>query len=238
MAIPPLADRDVLALANRVGLPNGLARLLLLVTRSVDTKMQLAIGGGIAVHDAGWDRFTKDLDVFARPVSARRLVKALAAQGVMTAWVSDSHAVAWLDEDNAAPLAAGEAPSVRVDVLSTVTEPEVSAIRTAIVSQRLGVSLKVFRPDHLAAIKYLAGRPKDLLDFDEIVLRGVDVERVRYLVSTVDDSKVAAMMSRVRKLKKPSSGVRDGGSRYLDRDGFERAFAAALAAERSASETR
>ena len=60
----------------------------------------------------------------------------------MTAWVSDSHAVAWLDEDNAAPLAAGEAPSVRVNVLSTITETEVSAIRTAIVSQRLGVPLK------------------------------------------------------------------------------------------------
>lgn len=234
MAIPPLADRDVLALANRVGLPNGLARLLLLVTRSVDTKMQLAIGGGIAVHDAGWDRFTKDLDVFARPVSARRLVKALAAQGVMTAWVSDSHAVAWLDEDNAAPLAAGEAPSVRVDVLSTVTEPEVSAIRTAIVSQRLGVSLKVFRPDHLAAIKYLAGRPKDLLDFDELILRGADVERVRCLVATADPSKVISMVARIRKLQKPSSGVRERSSQYLDRDAFERAFATARAAVRAA----
>ncbi len=238
MSIPPLDDREVLALAHRAGLPDALARLVLLVSQSVDEKMRLAIGGGIAVHDTGWERYTKDLDVFARPVSARRLVKALAARGVKTFWITDSHAVAWLDEDNAASIAAGEAPSVRVDVLSTITEPEASAIRTAIEPKRLGIPLKVFRPDHLAAIKYLAGRPKDLLDFDEIVLRGVDVERVRYLVSTADESKVAAMMSRVRKLKKPSSGVRDGGSRYLDRDGFERAFAAALAAERSASETR
>jgi hypothetical protein len=232
MTIPALDDREVLALANLAGLPNGLARLLLLVSRSIDAKMKLAIGGALAARDAGWRRHTDDVDVFARPVSARRLVKALRAHGVKTFWITDSHAVAWLDEDNAASLAAGEAPSVRVDVLSTVTEPEASAIRTAIAPKRLGVPIRVFHPDHLAAIKYLAGRPKDLLDFDELIVRGVDVERVRYLVATADPSKAPAMMARVRKLTKPSRGLRDKVSPYLDREAFERAFAAALAAER------
>lgn len=58
------------------------------------------------------------------------------------------------------------------------------------------------------------------------------MERVRYLVSIADEAQVTAMMARIRKLKKPSSGVRDGRTQYLDREGFERAFAAAVAAER------
>ena len=234
MGIPPLHG-EVFDLSIRVGVAPQLARLMLLASRGLDAKMQLAIGGALAVRDAGWGRHTDDLDIFARPVSAKRLVKALAKQGAKTHWITDSHAVVWLDEDNAASIAAGEAPSVRIDVLSTVTEPEVSAIRTAIPARRLGVPLKVFHPDHLAAIKYLAGRPKDLLDFDELILRGVDVERVRYLVSIADEAQVSAMMVRIRKLKKPSSGVRDGRAQYLDREGFERAFAAAVAAERASA---
>ena len=234
MPVPAIDDREVLALANRAGLTNALARLMLLVSRCLDAKMQLALGGAVAARDAGWGRHTDDLDVFARPVSARRLVKALAAQGAKTFWITDSHAVAWLDEDNAATVATGEAPAVRVDVLSTVTEPEASAIRTAIPAQRLGVPLRVFHPDHLAAIKFLAGRPKDLLDFDELVHLGVDTARVRYLVATADDTRVAALMARGRRLKTPR-GVRDGSAKYLDREGFARAFAAALAAQRGAS---
>jgi hypothetical protein len=229
MGIPALDDPEVVATAVRCDLPPKLARLLLLVTRAVDDKMKLAVGGGVAVIDAGYQRFTKDLDVFARPVSSKRLVRRLAAEGLKVHWITDAHAIAWLDEDNRELLEAREAPEVRVDVLSTITEPEASAIRTAVTPRSLGVPMKVFRPDHLAAIKFLAGRPQDLLDFDELIRRGVDLERVRYLVGTYDESKVAAVTARVRKMKK-LWGLADPRGVYLARDEFERRLAAAAAA--------
>ncbi len=238
MGIPKLDDGEVLEVAARTRLPLPLARLMVLVTRAWDDKMRLAIGGAVAVRDAGWGRHTDDLDVFARPVSAKRLVRRLAAQGVRIFWITDAHAVAWLDEDNAEEVAAGEAPSVRVDVLSTVTEPEASAIRTAVPARRLGVPLKVFRPDHLAAIKFLAGRPQDLVDFDALVLRGVDVERVRYLVSLYDEPRLPELAARVRDARRPPKGVRETGGVYLSREGFERAFAEALAKERAAGKAQ
>jgi hypothetical protein len=231
MPIPSLDDRAVLELAKHSDLYPRLARLVLLVAGALDPKMRLAVGGAVAAYDAGWQRHTQDLDIFARPVSARRLVKRLAAQGALTFWITDAHAVVYLAEDNAEALAAHESPSIRVDVLSTVTEPEAGAIRTAVPAKRLGVAIKVFRADHLAAIKYIAGRPLDLVDFDELILRGADVERVRYLVALYEPKRVAAMMARVRKLQKPPSGVRDGGAmagRYLGREEFRRAFYAAL----------
>lgn len=233
MKIPSLNDPEVFDFAANAKLSNELKRLLLLISRAYDPKMKLAIGGGIAVRDTGWGRHTDDVDIFARPVSAKRLVKGLAAQGVKTFWITDAHAVAYLDEDNAESLAAGEAPSVRVDILSTVTEPEASAIRTAVAPRVLGVPMKVFRADHLAAIKFLAGRPLDLIDFDEIIRLGADVERVRYIVASVDESRVAALMARARKALAPSSrGVRDGGEgRYLDRDALQRVWKTLHAAQ-------
>ena len=94
---------------------------------------------------------------------------------------------------------------------------------------QLGGPIKVFRPDHLAAIKFLAGRPQDLVDFDELIRRGVDLERVRYLVGTYDESQVAAVTARVRKMKK-LWGLADPRGVYLARDEFERRLAAAAAA--------
>jgi len=229
VGIPTLDDPAVFAIAKRGTLHLPLARLVLLVERAFDDKMKLAIGGAVAVRDAGYGRYTDDLDVFARPVSAKRLVKGLAAQGMKVHWVSDAHAIAWLDEDNEAALQASEAPEIRIDVLSTITEPEADAIRTAVASNTLGVPMKVFRPDYLAAIKFLAGRPQDLLDFDELMRLGTDLERVRYLVGTVDESKVAAVAARIRKMKK-IWGVGDRRGVYLARDEFERRLAEAAAA--------
>ncbi len=229
MRIPSLTDRAVLELENRSTLNNRVARLVVLVSRVTQPRMQLAIGGAVAGVDAGWRRNTVDLDVFARPTSAKRLVKSLAAVGMRTFWITDAHAVAWLREDNENEIAAGESPSIRIDVLSTLSEPEASAIRTAVKPRALGVPVKVFRPDYLTAIKFLAARPLDLVDFDELILLGVDPERVRYLVATADASRSAAVASRIRKLLKPPSGVAESRSPYLSRHGFHQAFAAAMA---------
>ncbi len=231
MAIPPLDDAAVFALAKRAHMSNQVARLLLMVSRVVNPRMQLAVGGAVAVGDAGFVRLTEDLGVFARPAGARRLIGSLRAEGFTTFWIADSHGVAYLPEDNETRVKAHDLPTVRIDVLSTVTEPEASAIRTAIVPKTLGVGVRVFRPDHLAAIKFLAGRPKDLMDFDELILLGVDTEQVRYVVSTSDASRVAALMSRIRKLRKAPSGVRDGNARYLSRDEMQAAFRAAVERE-------
>lgn len=226
MGVPPLDDPEVIACSARIGLPVRVARLLLLVGRAHDPKMRAAIGGGVALTDAGWRRMTDDLDVFARPVSAKRLVRALAKMGARTFWITDAHAVAYLDDDNAEELARGDAPSVRVDVLSTLTEPEASAIRTAVPPRVLGVPMPVFRIDHLAAIKFLAARPQDLVDFDHLVSLGVDLDKVRYLIADVDEAQVAPMMSRVRKAR-AVRGVRETPGPFLDDAALQRAWAAA-----------
>jgi hypothetical protein len=224
MSIPALTDPEVTSYAARTALPLQLARILVLVARVVDEDMKLAIGGAVAACDAGRKRYTDDLDVFARPVSARKLVRGLREQGMETFWVTEAHGIAYIPEDNVEAIAAKEFPPIRVDVLSTITEPEASAIRTAISPRMLGLPLKVFRPDHLTAIKFLAGRPQDLVDFDELIRLGVDVKSVHYLVSTAEPSKGAAMMARARKALKPQ-GLRDKTGVYLTRDGVKEAWA-------------
>lgn len=225
MGIPTLDDERVIALAQRETLPLQLSRLLVLVGQATDAKMKLAIGGAVAARDAGWRRHTDDLDVFARPVSAKRLTRALREAGMKTFWITGSHSVAWLDEDNAEAVAAGESPSVRIDILSTVTEPEASAIRTAVPARTLGVPVKVFRPDHLAAIKFLAGRPQDLVDFDALVRLGVDLDRVRLIVAAADEPRVAAMMARARRALKPT-GLRDRQALWLSGPALDAAWRA------------
>lgn len=227
MGIPPLDAPEVQQLSIREAIQPQLARLLLLVAGAADAKMKLAIGGAVAAHDAGWQRYTRDLDVFARPVSAKRLLRALAAAGMKTFWITESHGVAWIEEDNVAAVAAGEAPSDRVDVRSTVTEPEASAIRTAVPPRSLGVPVKVFRPDHLAAIKFLAGRPQDLIDFDELIRRGVDLERVRLIVASADETRLAAVTARGRRALKPP-GLRELSAPYLGRAALDAAWKAAF----------
>jgi hypothetical protein len=229
MGVPALEDPVVVGLAIRARLPLSLARRLCLVAGAFDEAMKLALGGTVAVMDARAKAYSNDLLVYARPVSAKRLVKGLAAQGMKVRWVTDAHAIAWLDEDNEELLLARKAPEIRIDVRGTITELEADAIRTAVAPNTLGVPMKVVRPDYLAAIKFVAGRPQDLLDFDEIMRRGTDLDRVRYLVGTVDESKVAAVTVRVRKMKK-IWGVGDRRGVYLARDEFERRLAAAAAA--------
>ncbi len=234
MGIPSLDSPEVQRLSIREAIQPQLARLLLLVGGVTDAKMKLAIGGAVAARDAGWRRYTDDLDVFARPVSAKRLVRALAAEGMKTFWITDSHGVAWLEEDNAATTAKGEAPAVRIDVVSTITELEARAIRTAVEARTLGVPVKVFRPDHLAAIKFLAGRPLDLIDFDELIRLGVDLERVRFIVATADETQVAAVMSRGRRALKPP-GVREKQVPYLGRAALDEAWKATAATRQRSS---
>jgi len=138
----------------------------------------------------------------------------------------EAHAVAYLDEDNVEELSRGDAPSARVDVVSTVTEPELSAIRTAVPPRVLGGPTPVFRADHLAAIKFLAARPQDLVDFDHLISLGVDIDKVRFLIAGVDEAQVAPMMSRVRKAR-ATRGVREREGRFLDDAALQRAWAAA-----------
>jgi hypothetical protein len=100
----------------------------------------------------------------------------------------------------------------------------------AIPARSLGVEAKVFRADYLAAIKFLAARPLDLIDFDELMRLGTDVERVKFLVATSDDSRVPALIARIRKAARKPKGVRDNASaRYLDRDALDAAWKASEA---------
>ncbi len=224
MGIPNLDAPSVIAIALKGGLALTVARLLEIASLVTPPRASVAVGGGAALPDGGWRRHTDDLDLFARPAAAKRLVRAFRDLGMKTFWITEAHAVAWLDEDNADAIARGESPTVRIDILSTVTEPEASAIRTAVPSKRLGVNLKVFRSDYLAAIKFLAGRPQDLVDFDRLVQAGVDVERVKYIVATADDTRTPALLARIEGARKPFSGLRETG--WLDEAALREAWRA------------
>jgi hypothetical protein len=229
MRIPRIDSPEVNAIAADSNLPIRVARLLLLVIRASTDAKRWAIGGAVALRANGHGRYTDDVDVFATEVSARKIVKGLRSAGVEIRWLGDYHAIAFLEEDNLEDLAAGETPKVRIDVLATLEEPEAGAIRTAVRASKLGVDAKVFRADYLAAIKFLAGRPQDLLDFDELMRLGTDVERVRYLVATSDGDRMPALMARIRKLQAKPKGVRDRASRYLSRDEIRAAWKASEA---------
>jgi hypothetical protein len=230
MGIPRLDSPQIVRLSGEARVQPQLARLLLLLAGAASRAKRWAIGGGVAVRDAGYRRYTEDLDVFATEVSARKIVKGLRAEGVEIRWLGDYHAIAFLEEDNRDELAAKQTPTIRIDVLATLEEPEAGAIRTAVPARTLGVEAKVFRADYLAAIKFLAGRPQDLLDFDELMRLGTDVDRVKYLVSTSDDSKVPALLARIRAQREKPKGVRDGAAaRYLDRDALDAAWKASEA---------
>lgn len=149
------------------------------------------MGGGIAVNANGFPRSTLDVDVFARPTTARALARALADAGLTVETVAPSHMIAYFPGDNPRADVTGLPPH-RVDILATVTEPEVSAIRTAVLTNHAGLMLPLMQRDVLVAIKFMAGRPRDLGDAGELILDGrVNIEKARYLIAVSDGDRAA-----------------------------------------------
>lgn len=215
-------EAELYARAKTVNLQLPVVRLLRALERVVTPGARYVVGGGIAVAAHGYRRMTSDLDVFASPVTARRFAVALRAEGLTVERIADSHVIAYYPEDNPSALEQREIPEHRIDLLATITEPETTAIRTAQPTTYAGATFAVMPVDMLVAIKFMAGRPRDLADVGELVaLGGVDIARARYLVAISEsDRQAAAFVALARKAR----SVKENGH-YLQRAGLNAAFA-------------
>jgi len=133
--------------------------------------------------------------------------------------------VAYFPEDNTEWLSRGEPPEHRIDLLVTVTEPELTAIRSAQPAEHVGLVLAYIPPTMLAALKFAAGRPQDLADVEALLGTGkVDVEKVRYLLAVSEGEPVALRFTQWSRRRQRSVRDRDRG--YVGRQALREAFGA------------
>jgi hypothetical protein len=219
-AFPPRNAADLLRIANASPFSTRVIRLLHALSWAAGHQ-KYVVGGGIAVASAGYVRATRDVDVFATPKSGAAIAAGLRAEGMVVHSVADSHLVAFFEDDNAEFLAAGQQPEYRIDLLLAISEPETSSIRTARVVQLAEVPVAIMRTDYLVAMKLLLGRPKDLLDAEEIARRGaVDLKRVHYLISVSDPDPAA--FARLTALHRSLTEPRPNPTKYLDHEELSR----------------
>jgi hypothetical protein len=209
---------ELLRIANTSPFNTRVIRLLRALSRAVHGQ-KYVVGGGVAVVSAGYLRNTMDVDVFAAPKGGAAIAAALRGEGMVVHSVTDSHIVAFFEDDNIEFIAARQQPEYRIDLLVAISEPETSSIRTAQVVQLAELPIAVMRTDYLVAMKLLLGRPKDLLDAEEIARRGaVDLKRVHYLISVSDPDHAA--FERLTALHRSLAAPRPNPTyqRYLDRE--------------------
>jgi hypothetical protein len=128
---------------------------------------EFVVIGGHAVARHGYVRTTLDLDVFVRPsaANAARVFRALASFGAPLA----AHGVTAADFERPGAVYQVGLPPTRIDVLTAIDGVDFdSAWATRVDADFDGVRASVLGRDALLRNKRSTGRPKDLLDADEL----------------------------------------------------------------------
>ena len=122
------------------------------------TGLAHALGGGCAVLLYGRRARTRDVDFFvvASPDAWQALPDTLAPTGLLVERKAAWHYRLW-DAPKYADLILAEVPA------------QVEAVQAAVLRNLAGVDVRVMPPEHLVALKVLAGRPRDRRDVGEIV---------------------------------------------------------------------
>jgi transcriptional regulator with XRE-family HTH domain len=183
--VPVAAPWPEVVPAQRAFSKEELVRLLRAAVKRVPG-LPYAVGGADALAAAGYERETKDVDVFVAHEHLGALMGALRAVGLKTYTVQSpshygAHLAGDLDRDR------------RIDVLVPFGEPELTAIEEAREDAR---GLRVMGPDHLAATKatawFYSGDGKHMQDVAELIRRGVASEtRIRAILRSIDREDVA-----------------------------------------------
>ncbi len=130
-----------------------------------DSEVEYLVIGGYAVMHYSEPRFTKDLDLWvnATAANADRVFRALAAFGAPLAGMKPE------DFAKAGTFYQMGRPPVRVDILMSVTGMTFgSAWPNRVLADFGGVIANVVAKADLITIKRALGRPRDILDADEL----------------------------------------------------------------------
>ena len=127
--------------------------------------VEYLIVGGYAVSFHGYPRYTGDMDVWVGTSkdNAMKLVLALKDFGMDSLGLK---AEDFVTPDTFVQL--GYAP-YRIDIITTLSDaPFSDCLTRAVVVKREGVTLRFIGLDDLKQVKRLAGRPKDLIDLENL----------------------------------------------------------------------
>ena len=132
------------------------------------------------MHAHGFERSTKDVDIFVTRENAFALLRALRVLGMRVVPIFEpNHYAAYLPRTTD--------PEERIDVMVPEGEPELSAIEWSETKELLGLVAEVFPIDLLVFAKVYAMRPKDELDLAAMMARGLfDPRQVGELIRSVD----------------------------------------------------
>lgn len=177
---------------------------------------EFAILGGVAVNLHGIPRLTLDIDLVVRlpRIAWPHLLDLLAARGfahqpsaapprtqgeILTELARDSMTQLWRGD-------------YRLDLLQAVDPLHAEALSARIQVNALGRRIPVVRAEHLLVMKWLAARPKDLLDVEGILAeqgKELDLSIVRPWVAAIEKAGGAprdAFEERVRRVLAGGTG--------------------------------
>lgn len=173
-----------------------LLRAALEAARAAD--VPYAIGGALAMHAHGFERSTKDVDIFVAQENAFALLRALRVLGLKVIPISEPN-------NYAAYLPNTTDPEERIDVIVPEGEPGLSAIEWSETKELFGSAAQVFPLDLLVFAKGCALRPKDEFDLASLMARGMfDPRQVSELIRSIDPEGADEFDRAIQRLTRPS----------------------------------
>ena len=177
-------------------LPGKLAEALHAALDALDEAgADYAVLGGIAVNLYGLPRLTMDIDIVTRVsrVGWPRLLDGLERRGFRYARPGgpvrgQRDALDELAQDSMTQLWHG---GFRLDLLQASDPLHIEALARKDKVVFLSRNVPVLRPEHLLVTKWIAGRPKDLLDVDTILAsqgKALDLSVVRAWLPAIERS--------------------------------------------------
>lgn len=185
-----------------------LRRLLKMAVTALDElQVDYAIGGAMAMAAHDYIRETRDVDVFALEEDQDRIAFALRRMGLRVVPVAAPyHLAAYLPNERD--------PERRIDLLFPAGDPELSAIELPDRRTIEGVAANVFPLSLLVIAKFYANRPKDDLDIEHMLTRGLfDPAEVHRILLGFDEDGARGFVKLIRKLRQRGHRPRPIGRR-------------------------
>jgi len=156
-----------------------------------------AIGGAMAMAAHGYERTTKDVDVYVAHGDHHAFLRALRDSGMTVIPIFEPH-------HYAAYVPGTTDQERRIDVLVPSGEPELSAIEWAEEKELFGVSVPVFPLDLLVFAKAYSSRSKDEHDIASMLGRGMfDPANVAAIIQSVDKEGAAEFRALIKRITAP-----------------------------------
>lgn len=145
------------------------------------SRAPFAVGGGIAVNVHGYERETRDVDLFFGAETFRGdVLRAFRAMGFEIDGAMSPHLYFAFPRWS-------RSPRTRIDLMFSAEAVPIDAAERPVKVRRWGLSFPVVTPEHLALLKFDSDRPRDERDLEELYELGAfDPAAASELLSDLD----------------------------------------------------